>query len=340
MLETQKNFLIKKYFIISVGLLLRIVRKFDFELRPALVVFILMLGVLNLMKLSNYSLDDIMGVSRRRSESGLLDSLPLGFLLTQEQPSQKLEVVVPTNPPEKLLRFSSPEKVLAKSYIIYDNLREREIYNKDKNLQLPPASLVKMLSSIYLAENVNLDTMVPVPANCTVVQGQKIGFKPGELVSMKDLLYSTLIFSGGDSVCAMAFRNADYSIQGLNNKAKEIGLNNSNFTNYIGLDFEGNSTTSSDMLSLTKYFIKNNLFNEIVSLKSYKLSNGKVILNTNKALSEIEGSIGVKTGTTEGANENLIYRLKNEDRDLIIVLLNSSDRYSDIKNILADIYLE
>ena len=340
MLETQKNFLIKKYFIISVGLLLRIVRKFDFELRPALVVFILMLGVLNLMKLSNYSLDDIMGVSRRRSESGLLDSLPLGFLLTQEQPSQKLEVVVPTNPPEKLLKFSSPEKVLAKSYIIYDNLREREIYNKDKNLQLPPASLVKMLSSIYLAENVNLDTMVSIPANCTVVQGQKIGFKPGELVSMKDLLYSTLIFSGGDSVCAMAFRNTDYSIQGLNNKAKEIGLNNSNFTNYIGLDFEGNSTTSSDMLSLTKYFIKNNLFNEIVSLKSYKLSNGKVILNTNKALSEIEGSIGVKTGTTEGANENLIYRLKNEDRDLIIVLLNSSDRYSDIKNILADIYLE
>ncbi|NBO35986.1 D-alanyl-D-alanine carboxypeptidase [bacterium] len=340
MLETQKNFLIKKYFIISVGLLLRIVRKFDFELRPALVVFILMLGVLNLMKLSNYSLDDIMGVSRRRSESGLLDSLPLGFLLTQEQPSQKLEVVVPTNPPEKLLRFSSPEKVLAKSYIIYDNLKEREIYNKDKNLQLPPASLVKMLSSIYLAENVNLDTMVSVPANCTVVQGQKIGFKPGELVSIKDLLYSTLIFSGGDSVCAMAFRNADYSIQGLNNKAKEIGLNNSNFTNYIGLDFEGNSTTSSDMLTLTKYFIKNNLFNEIVSLKSYKLSNGKVILNTNKALSEIEGTIGVKTGTTEGANENLIYRLKNEDRDLIIVLLNSSDRYSDIKNILADIYLE
>ncbi|NBO21906.1 D-alanyl-D-alanine carboxypeptidase [bacterium] len=340
MLETQKNFLIKKYFIISVGLLLRIVRKFDFELRPALVVFILMLGVLNLMKLSNYSLDDIMGVSRRRSESGLLDSLPLGFLLTQEQPSQKLDVVIPTNPPEKLLRFSSPEKVLAKSYIIYDNLKEREIYNKDKNLQLPPASLVKMLSSIYLAENVNLDTMVSVPANCTVVQGQKIGFKPGELVSIKDLLYSTLIFSGGDSVCAMAFRNADYSIQGLNNKAKEIGLNNSNFTNYIGLDFEGNSTTSSDMLTLTKYFIKNNLFNEIVSLKSYKLSNGKVILNTNKALSEIEGTIGVKTGTTEGANENLIYRLKNEDRDLIIVLLNSSDRYSDIKNILADIYLE
>ncbi len=340
MLETQKNFLIKKYFIISVGFFLRIIRKFDFELRPALVVFILMLGVLNLMKLSNYSLDDIMGVSRRRSESGLLESLPLGFLLTQEQPPQKLEVVIPTNPPEKLLRFSSPEKVLAKSYIIYDNLKEREIYNKDKNLQLPPASLVKMLSSIYLAENVNLDTVVSVPSNCTVVQGQKIGFKPGELVSMKDLLYSTLIFSGGDSVCAMAFRNADYSIQGLNSKAKEIGLNNSNFTNYIGLDFEGNSTTSLDMLTLTKYFIKNNLFNEIVSLKSYKLSNGKVIFNTNKALSEIEGSVGVKTGTTEGANENLIYRLKNEDRDLIIVLLNSSDRYSDIKNILSGLYLE
>lgn len=340
MLEAEKNFLFKKMFILTVGFFLRFAKKLDFELRPALIVFVLLLGVLNIMKLSNYSLDDIMGVSRRRSEDGLLDSLPLSFLLSPNPKSQAEKVIIPTSPPEKLLRFSSPQKVLAKSYIVYDNLKDREIYSKEKDLKLPPASLVKMLSSIYLGENFNLDSQVTVPSNCTIVQGQKIGFKPGEEVSLKDLLYSTLIFSGGDSVCAMAFRDPSFSIKGLNDKAKEIGLINSNFTNYIGLDFEGNITTSSDMLILTKYFIKNNLFNEIVKLKTYQLSNGKVIYNTNKALTQIEGSIGVKTGTTEGANENLIYRFKNEEKDLLIVLLNSSDRYSDVKNILQEIYLE
>ena len=340
MVDTDKYFLIKKFLILAIGFVLRVVKKLDFELRPALVVFILLLGALNIMKLSNYSLDDIMGVSRRRSVEGSLESLPLGFLIPSSENSQKEIVVIPTNPPEKLLKFSSPEKVLAKSYIIYDNLKEKEIFSKEKDLKLPPASLVKMLSSIYLAENTNLDSIVTVPANCTVVQGQKIGFKIGEEVSIRDLLYSTLIFSGGDSVCAMAFRDSEFSIQGMNNKAKEIGLKNSNFTNYIGLDFEGNITTSSDMLVLTKYFIKNNLFNEIVKMKSYQLSNGRVVYNTNKALSEIEGSIGIKTGTTEGANENLIYRYRVEDRDLIIVLLNSSNRYLDVRNILDGIYLE
>lgn len=340
MVDTDKYFLIKKFLILAIGVTLRIVKKLDFELRPALVVFILLLGVLNVMKLSNYSLDDIMGVSRRRSVEGSLESLPLGFLIPLSENSQKETVVIPTNPPEKLLRFSSPEKVLAKSYVIYDNLKEREVFSKDKDLKLPPASLVKMLSSIYLAENTDLDSTVTVPANCTVVQGQKVGFKTGEEVKIRDLLYSTLIFSGGDSVCAMAFRNSGFSIQGLNDKAKELGLKDSNFTNYIGLDFEGNFTTSSDMLVLTKYFIKNNLFNEIVRMKSYQLSNGRLIYNTNKALSEIEGSVGVKTGTTEGANENLIYRYKSGDRDLIIVLLNSSNRYLDVRNILEGIYKE
>ena len=115
----------------------------------------------------------------------------------------------------------------------------------------------------------------------------------------------------------------------------------SNFTNYIGLDYEDNETNAFDILSLTKEFIKNDLFNQIVKQKSYKLENGKVVYNTNKMLFENEYSVGIKTGTTGDANENLIYRYKNESKklDLIVIILNSSDRYQDTRNIISNIYL-
>ena len=115
----------------------------------------------------------------------------------------------------------------------------------------------------------------------------------------------------------------------------------SNFTNYIGLDFEDNDTTANDVLTMTREFIKKDLFNNIVKLKSYQLQNSKVIYNTNKMLFENQYSVGIKTGTTGEANENLIYRYKNDNlnEDVIVIIMNSSDRYQDTRNIIYNLYL-
>jgi D-alanyl-D-alanine carboxypeptidase len=333
------NFWLKKRIVEVIGFILNFLAKYDFELRPALIGFLIVIGIFNLIRLSQFSLDEIMSFSRTRPINSFLSSIPINALSFHVNPSNSGKVLIPTIP-EKILKLSQPEKVMARSFIVYDNLKQKEIFSKEKNLNLPPASLVKMLSVLYLTKNSDLEEIVTIPANCTVVQGQKVGFKVNEEVSLKDLLYSTLIFSGGDSVCALAFRDPSYSIQGLNDLAKSIGMKDSNFTNYIGLDFEGNITTAEDMLYLTLEFIKRDLLNEIVTYKEFKLENGKVVLNTNKALNQINGTVGIKTGTTEGANENLIYRYKENDKDILIVLLNSSSRYSDISNILSNIYLE
>jgi len=332
-------FKFKKKFVNLMGFFLHFVSRFDFEIRPALIGFMIVIGIFNLIKLSQYSLDEVMSFSRSKTLSSYFNSIPISALSFQVVPNNSTEVLVPTIP-EKVLKLSEPQKILAKSFIVYDNSKQREIYSKDKTMQLPPASLVKMLSALYLTKNSELDEIVTIPSSCTLVQGQKVGFKVNEQVTLKDLLYSTLIFSGGDSVCALAFRNQSYSIQGLNDLAKSIGMTNSNFTNYIGLDFERNITTAEDMMKLTLEFIKRDLFNQIVIFKEYTLENGKSISNTNKALTQISGTIGIKTGTTEGANENLIYRFKENDRDIIIVLLNSSNRYTDVSNIISNLYLD
>jgi D-alanyl-D-alanine carboxypeptidase len=248
------------------------------------------------------------------------------------------ETTPATVPARKIYSLNNPQLVKAKSFIVYDVLSGKEVYSINKDLQLPPASLVKMLSTMIFIDKIDLKEMYTVSSECMFVDGQKIGFKNQEKVSGKDLIYSSLVYSAGDSICNL-YKATKSSIPELNDFAKTLGMKNSNFTNFIGLDFNGNFTTAEDILILSKKFIENSVLNEVVATKSYTLENKKFILNTNKMLFEEKRTVGIKTGTTEGANQNLVYRIKDKekDEDFIIVILNSSDRYSDIKNILKNL---
>jgi D-alanyl-D-alanine carboxypeptidase len=288
------------------------------------------------------NLEDFMKSTRRKPVLSLSETVPYNVLNSNSKLASNENNAVPlTTPPREILKLSSVN-ILAKSYIVYDLKDSKIVAQKNPDLQLPPASLVKLLSVIVFTDNLNLDNYTLVPQECTQVNGQKLGLKSGEKVSVKDLLYSSLIYSAADSVCTLSRINSTRDLTFFNSYAKSIGMKNSNFTNYIGLDFEDNVTTSEDVLTMTLSFIKKDLFNNIVNLKSYQLENGRTIYNTNKMLFENQYSVGIKTGTTGEANENLIYRYKNDDlkRDILVVLLNSSDRYQDTRNIISNLYLD
>ena len=248
------------------------------------------------------------------------------------------EVIVITTPetlPLKKVSLSTVPSIAARSFIIYDLKNNKEILQENKLETLPPASLVKMLSVMFFYQKLDLSKKYNAVPECNNVEGQKVGYKKGEKVTGKDLLFSSLIFSAGDSICNM-YKITESDLDGFNNYAKDLGMINSNFTNFIGLDYPGNYTTADDLLKMTLKFIENPLFNEIVILKSYQMENGKTVYNTNKMLFENNYSIGIKTGTTYGAKENLIYRYKNDEKDLdiLVILLNSGSRYQDTRNIL------
>lgn len=284
------------------------------------------------------TLDEIMSMTRRKPVLSLMDTIPDSVL---NKPKQEI-VIEKTSPPKNIYKLK-PTQVLAKSYIVFDNHDKRVVSKMNENLKLPPASLVKVLSVMYLEKKLNYDQLLEVPFECAVVEGQKIGYKPKEKVSVKDLINSSIIFSGADSICTLS-KNASLGLEDFNQYARSIGLKDSNFTNYIGLDFSTNYTTSNDMLEMSKEFIKNKNLSYISGLKSYGLANGRKIYNTNRMLFEEplqKYTTGIKTGTTEGANENLIYRYEDpsQNKDFIIIILNSSNRYQDIRNIVNNLYL-
>ena len=331
----KKESLFNRFLIELVILLSKVLNFFDFKLKSIFIFFNIVICSYFLFFYVKPLLDEKFSENINISHSNEiklnsdLDNIKQKSMVLTE--AQKILI---TQPSTNLI-YTSSLPVSAKSYIVYDVTSSRELFNKAGNLTLPPASLVKMLSVLYFFDNINLEKEYTVFSECNLVDGQRVGYKNGEKVSGKDLLYSSLIFSAGDSICNM-YKITGSELSKFNDFSKELGMKNSNFTNFIGLDYPGNYTTSEDLLILTKSFIKNELFNQIVATKSYKMRNGKVVYNTNRMLFENEYSVGIKTGTTIEAKENLIYRYKNANKnmDVIIILLNSSSRYQDVKNIL------
>lgn len=216
--------------------------------------------------------------------------------------------------------------------------------------KLPPASTTKMMTALTAYDLYDLDSMLLVPATCTRGDNQKAGFQAGDYVSVRDLFFSLLVSSSGDAACALAsgFVNTlggeqlityDKFIDLMNLKAASLNLDDTVFSNPIGLDdANGNHVSSAwDLYLLSVELTKNTLFKQIVQTKEYVLylSNKKVIMtNTNKLLFDVEGTVGIKTGTTAGAGEVLVYEYNKDSTNIVIVVMGSSDRFTDTKNLL------
>ncbi len=126
----------------------------------------------------------------------------------------------------------------------------------------------------------------------------------------------------------------------MNKKAKELGLENTNFVTPHGLDEEEHYTTAYELAKIADYALKNEKFKQIVGTNSYLVKidkNYKTISNTNELLGYLNGVYGVKTGFTNGANRCLVTAAKRENMDIISVVLGADtkkDRTRDSIKIL------
>jgi len=178
----------------------------------------------------------------------------------------------------------------------------------------------------------------------------------GEKLSIKDLLYLSLIESSNDAAFALTEPFGEKKFVELMNKnAKMIGLKNTRYFNPTGLEPDDpkkpiNYSTAEDLVKLANYIIKKypQIF-EITKQPSYKIvdlsGKGKYLTpkNTDKLLKQIPGIIGGKTGWTPKAGGCLLLVLKNPDREnsyFINVVLGSSDRFGDMKKIIKALNIE
>jgi serine-type D-Ala-D-Ala carboxypeptidase (penicillin-binding protein 5/6) len=219
-----------------------------------------------------------------------------------------------------------------------------DLYNKNSDKKLLPASTTKIVTAL-----VSID-YYPMQKRITIdnlkVDGQKMGLMPNEEITVRDLLSGLLIFSANDAAEVLAANypgGRDEFIKAMNSKAEELNLSSSHFTNPSGLDDAGISTTSRDLVRAATEAMQNQIFREIVGTKSKTVSStdGKIkhkLSNLNQLLGTVDGVLGVKTGWTENAKENLVTYIERDDKKVMIAVLGSKDRFGETKMLIDWIF--
>lgn len=211
------------------------------------------------------------------------------------------------------------------------------IYSVNCDKKLPMASTTKIMTTLLLIESGNLDEEFVVDSEAIKVEGSSMGLVEGDTVTKYALCCGMLLPSGNDAANASAVKIAG-SIEAfaelMNKRAAEIGMTKSFFVTPSGLDGTGHGASAFDMALLAREALKNDIFREICSKETVKLSFGnppydRWLKNTNKLLSMYDGVYGVKTGFTDEAGRCLVSACERDGKNLICVTLNDKNDWQD-----------
>lgn len=219
--------------------------------------------------------------------------------------------------------------------IVIERDSKRILSGSNYNENLPIASTTKILTALTVIDNVeDLDKKISVPKKAVGVEGSSIYLVEGEKLSYLELLYGLMLRSGNDAAVALAIATSgdvDSFIVKMNEKARECGANECNFTNPHGLHDDNHLCSAKDLAYITAVALTRPIFAEIVSTKFIKISGDPVryLTNKNKMLRNFEGADGVKTGYTVKSGRCLVTSATKNGMQLISVVLNHPDMWND-----------
>lgn len=237
----------------------------------------------------------------------------------------------------------------AKSAILIEASTGEIIYEKNSHEKLEPASMTKMMSMLLIVENIEKgvigwDDIVTVSENASSMGGSQILLETNEQMSVKDLFKGIAVASGNDAVVAMAEKIAgteDGFVKMMNDRAKELGLNDTSFKNPHGLDTANHYSSAYDMMLIAKELVKHDEVLKYTSIyEDYLRKNTDKqiwLVNTNKLVRFYDGVDGLKTGYTAGAGYCLTATAKRNGVRFIAVAMGEPDsktRNAEISSML------
>lgn len=222
--------------------------------------------------------------------------------------------------------------------ILMEQTTGRVLFEKCPDNQMYIASITKILTSIVAIENGDLNEWVEVSDNATRQVGSALYLTLGDEMKLIDLIYGLMLRSGNDAAMVIAEAvggDEEGFVKMMNEKAKEIGMQNSIFQNPSGLDETTyNLSTARDMAILMRYAMNNPIFREVTGTSSHKATSkeGKPYVWQNKhklVTGYYEYAIGGKTGFTKMARRTLVTSARKDDLELVVVTLKAGDDWND-----------
>ncbi|MBD3110197.1 D-alanyl-D-alanine carboxypeptidase [Bacillus sp. AGMB 02131] len=242
------------------------------------------------------------------------------------------------NSPQQTKAEIAEMNVSAVNAVLMEIESGRVLYEKEAHEKKKIASITKIMTALLAIESGKLDEMVTVSDQAFGTEGSSLYLKKGQKMKLEDLVYGLMLRSGNDAAVAIA-EHVGGSLDGfvylMNQKAEEIGMKNSSFTNPHGLDnTENHYSTAYDMALLTRYAMNNETFREISSTKEHHAPNPNEKWdyewnNKNKMLKLYKYSTGGKTGYTKLAKRTLVSTAEKDGMALVAVTLNAGDDWND-----------
>ncbi|MGB9637237.1 MAG: D-alanyl-D-alanine carboxypeptidase family protein [Microgenomates group bacterium] len=250
------------------------------------------------------------------------------------------ELIPPPKPyPVNKGIYLLPE-LTAKSVFIVDVDSAVVLYQKNADLRLLPASTTKMMTALVALDQYPLEKVLTVGQ--LVIDGSKIGLLPGEQITVENLLYALLVDSANDAaeVLAQNYPGGESAfVLAMNQKAADLKLENTHFSNPVGLDGKDHYSTAEDLGRLAAVVISQPILAKIVATTEIVISDtsGTIkhnLKNTNELVGKVEGVKGIKTGWTQNAGECLVTLVEKGGHRVIIVVLESKSRFAETQSLI------
>ncbi len=219
----------------------------------------------------------------------------------------------------------------ATAAILMDADSGEVLYEKDAARRMRIASTTKIMTALVVLKHARLTDTITVTGD-HMVEGSSMYLKPGETVTVEELLYGLLLCSGNDAALALAdcCGGLEAFVAAMNDKAAALGMTGTSFANPNGLDDEKHYSTARDMAVLAAYAANDPTFRRICSTRTATVG-GRTMTNHNKLLSQVEGCIGMKTGYTKAAGRTLVSCAERQGRRLVAVTLCDGNDWADHK---------
>lgn len=216
-----------------------------------------------------------------------------------------------------------------KSAILINLNTGKILYEKKAALQIPPASLTKVMNMYITLDavkqnKIKLSSILTVTKSAARAGGSSMHLRHGEKLSLNDLLLGMAVVSGNDAACTVAARVSGSEaahVRAMNQRCKKLGMTRTLFRNVNGLPIKGQLTTARDMLILARSYLKDHpdalRFHRTPAISH----RGRVMGNTNNLLGNVPGTDGLKTGFTVASGYNLIFTAKRNGVRLLGVVM-------------------
>lgn len=238
--------------------------------------------------------------------------------------------------------------VKAKSYVLMDASSGKVLLKNNEHEKLYPASATKIMTLLLVIEKIDegklsLEDKVTASTAAAGKGGSQIWLKEGETMTVDELLRASAIGSANDACTALAEHIAGSEegfVKLMNEKAKILGMNETNFVNCTGLDDDTTNhlTSAYDIALMSKELLSHERIRNYTTVWMDRLRDGATeLVNTNKLVRFYKGTTGLKTGTTSKAGHCISASAMRNELHLIAVILgaeNSTDRFEGAKKLL------